>query len=555
MAEVKKEEIVIEKKKTEAEILDAVKEKYAPFTTIDGKPILSNEYIQAVRSLNRPQKYIVPQQGGQEIALASPADIRVYGGMRGGGKTFIELLEPISDIQNGNFSGTIFRKNKDDFRTIIETANMLYRPFGKYNVSAGDMTWNFTSEAVLDFRYYAGDTFEKFQQRFQGREIPYIGIDEATQMPYKHFKYLMTCNRNSKKIRNRMLLTCNPDPNSWLAEFIDWWIGDDGLPIRERNGVLRYCFIEGDNVNDITWGDSREEVYELCKDSINKYWRDEYYEFSTPQDMFINSVTFIIGELAENKILLKTDPAYLAKLVSQDEEQKARDLEGNWKYKEVGSDLISNKDMENFFANTPQDNGLKCVTCDPALQGGDNAVFLYWEGWHIKDIMVTQMDSRTLINATRSFLERKGVLEDNFAYDVNGVGQNFKGFFPRAVEFNNNGIPTNGDRNIFENLKSEYAYQLVGKFKDRAISIDPSLLDMVFHNRRFSTLPLRDIMRKERKVIKKKEDNSKNWGLITKKEMIQQLRWSPDFLEAMITRFALEKKDKKEKRISGLWYI
>ena len=95
MVEVKKEEIVIEKKKTEAEILDAVKEKYAPFTTIDGKPILSNEYIQAVRSLNRPQKYIVPQQGGQEIALASPADIRVYGGMRGGGKTFIELLEPI----------------------------------------------------------------------------------------------------------------------------------------------------------------------------------------------------------------------------------------------------------------------------------------------------------------------------------------------------------------------------------------------------------------------------------------------------------------------------
>ena len=49
MAEVKKEEIVTEKKKTDAEILDAVKEKYAPFTTIDGKPILSNEYIQAVR--------------------------------------------------------------------------------------------------------------------------------------------------------------------------------------------------------------------------------------------------------------------------------------------------------------------------------------------------------------------------------------------------------------------------------------------------------------------------------------------------------------------------
>ena len=38
--------------------------------------------------------HIGPQPGPQQLFLSSPADIAIYGGAAGGGKTFAELLEP-----------------------------------------------------------------------------------------------------------------------------------------------------------------------------------------------------------------------------------------------------------------------------------------------------------------------------------------------------------------------------------------------------------------------------------------------------------------------------
>lgn len=546
-------------------------EKYSNHTTISGHKILTNEYIQHLRSLNRPDKHIILQEGGQETAATSTADIIFYGGERGGGKSFIEIFEAIKDIRNSHFVSYIFRKEKDDFASLIEIANNLFPPFGEYKKSQQTMQWDFTAGGYLKFVYYKDSSYEEFKERFQGREIPYIGIDEGTQMPYKYFKYLMTCNRNSKNMRNRILVTCNPDPESWVAEFIDWWIGEDGLPLEERDGKVRYCFMDGDTVDGIYWGNTREEVYEDCRHIIDRYWKPEYYEFSTPEKMFIKSVTFIRGRLHENKILLKSDPSYVANLVNQDDEQRARDLDGNWKFKEVGTDLISNTDMEAFFDNTPQDSGLGCVTCDPALQGGDNAVFWYWKGWHIADMMVAKVDSKTLVEKARSFLALHQVPEERFAYDVNGLGQLFRGWFPNAVAFNNGEVPSNGDRTIYENLKSEYAYKLVQKFKARELSIDPLLLVRRFEvgkERRKSVedapskkkeKSLREILKMEKKAMRKSDKNTdKNWALIKKEEMIKMLRWSPDFIESMLTRMALE-KEKAEKpkavQVKGLWRL
>ena len=75
------------------------------------------------------------------------------------------------------------------------------------------MTWNFDKGGKLSLTYFS-DTFEDFKIRFQGQEYPYIGIDEITHMPYEKFKYLLTDNRNSYGIRNRVYGTSGPDPDS-----------------------------------------------------------------------------------------------------------------------------------------------------------------------------------------------------------------------------------------------------------------------------------------------------------------------------------------------------
>ena len=45
---------------------------------------------------------IGPQKGPQERFLATSADICIYGGAAGGGKTFGLLLEPIRHMNNKN---------------------------------------------------------------------------------------------------------------------------------------------------------------------------------------------------------------------------------------------------------------------------------------------------------------------------------------------------------------------------------------------------------------------------------------------------------------------
>ena len=54
---------------------------------------------------------IAPQKGPQEAFMSSSADVVVYGGAAGGGKTFAILMEPIRHINNPKFGAVIFRKN------------------------------------------------------------------------------------------------------------------------------------------------------------------------------------------------------------------------------------------------------------------------------------------------------------------------------------------------------------------------------------------------------------------------------------------------------------
>ena len=224
----------------------------------------------------------------------------------------------------------ILRKEVDDLANIIDESRKIFQDFGEYNKSKSDMTWNLHSGGSIKFNYYS-DNYEDFKIRFQGKQFSYIGIDEITHIEYNKFKYLLTCNRNAYRIRNRFWGTCNPDPDSWVAKFIDWWIGEDGFPIPERNGVVRYCFMDGDDVSTIYWGNTRQEVYEQCKEIIDRHWKPSYNQYGTPQELFIKSVTFIEAKLADNKKLMKADPTYLSNLVNQDEEQRARDLDANWK--------------------------------------------------------------------------------------------------------------------------------------------------------------------------------------------------------------------------------
>lgn len=524
-----------------------------------GDPVYSYEYIEALRVSDRkkanPLK-IIAQRGCQEKFLASSSDITIFGGSRGGSKSFSLLMESLKDIYNPYYNSILLRNEKDDLLDLINTSYILYGQMGQYNKSISDMTWYFKNGGKLKFSYLA-DSYDDFKKRFQGKQYSFIGIDEITHCSYEKFKYLITCNRNAYGIRNRFYGTCNPDPNSWVRKFIDWWIGEDGLPIDERDGIIRYCFMEGDSPDSIYWGNTPEEVYNQCKHIIDPLWKDAYEELGFNKvTMYIKSVTFIQGRLEENIKLIASDPNYAANLSQQNEEQRARDLEGNWNFKATGDDLIKMSDMDRFYSASAQiEKGIRYVSADIAFEGGDFCVMWLWIDLHIKDVFVMRENSANTETMFMAKLNEWGVREENVIYDYWGVGQAISGHVKRAVKFTGTQKPEKQFENSYKNIKSQCAEMLAHYIQDGKISIEPRLLDLKFSGKKgkYQKVALKDILMKERKCIRHK-DNSNIGGfeLINKEGMIKAVGYSPDFFESLIYRMYFEINKKKIFKPKGM---
>lgn len=458
--------------------------------------------------------------------------------------TFTLLMEPLYDIKNKNFNAVIFRKEKNDLLNIVKDSRRLYSTLGHYNKSKDDMTWYFNSGAELKLTYFE-DSFDDFKDRFQGQQFAYIGIDEFTQIEYAKFKYLITCNRNAVHIPNRVIGTCNPDPMSWVAQFISWWIGEDGEPLQERNGVIRYCYMKGDDVTQVVWGDTREEVYEQCKEDIDKHWDPEYEKLGMNKlHTSIKSVTFIRAELKFNKKLLLSSPEYLGNLMNQSEEAQARDLDGNWKFMAMGDDLIKMQHLIRCYDNPiMKGDGVRRASSDLAFTGGDNCVTWLWVGDHVLDVFVCRMDSVQTATAIKTKLAEWGVNEQNYTYDLNGLGQSFKGFFKHARPFNNRESVAPRYKGQYDTVKSQCAWIFADKVLRGEISFEPSLLERRFNGKGYKNKLLSDILQDERKAIRQdmsKEDNG--WCLIKKDQMKKLVGHSPDFIESLFMRYIFNVK-------------
>ncbi len=258
---------------------------------------------------------IRPQEGPQEQFLATSADIAIYGGAAGGGKSWAILAECTRHIQNGSFGAQVFRRTTGQIfneGALWDESGDIYRPLGgKPRKDIGRGTWTFPSGAKITFGHLQ---YDKTVFNYQGSQIPLIVFDELTHFSKKQFWYMVSRNRSMCGVKPYIRATTNPDADSWVCEFIDWWIDDKGFPIPERSGVVRWFIRVGDR---IVWADSSDELSEH-KDANG---------VSIPP----KSATFIAAKLTDNKKLLEADPAYMANLMSLPTVERERLLGGNWK--------------------------------------------------------------------------------------------------------------------------------------------------------------------------------------------------------------------------------
>ena len=106
-------------------------------------------------------KLIRPQSGPQEAFLASPADIAIYGGAAGGGKSWAILAECTRHLNNPTFGAQIFRRTTGQIFNeggLWDEAGPLFRPLGgKSSKATGRGIWSFPSGAKVTFSHLQHD--------------------------------------------------------------------------------------------------------------------------------------------------------------------------------------------------------------------------------------------------------------------------------------------------------------------------------------------------------------------------------------------------------------
>ena len=156
-----------------------------------------------------PATEIRAQPGPQTLALQSKADVLIYGGQAGGGKTWFLTAEPLRRIHNGGFRAVIFRRTYPQIMGqggLWEEANALYRPQGGKMREGDKLDATFPSGATIAFCHLQ---HEKTKYEYQGHQICYLGFDELTHFTESQFFYLLSRNRSACGIRPYVRATCN----------------------------------------------------------------------------------------------------------------------------------------------------------------------------------------------------------------------------------------------------------------------------------------------------------------------------------------------------------
>ena len=216
-------------------------------------------------------------------------------------------------------------------------------------------------------------------------------FDELTHFNEDVFWYMFSRNRSDSGVPGYIRATTNPDPDSWVAEFISWWINQDtGYAIPERSGKIRW-FIRVNG--EVIWGDNRMDLLKRQFDGeihkVNKQHKhpDElFFKDSETGELYIHeegecgvlyvctetkqffrwdgteyvdliapkSVTFILSMLSDNAILMRNDPSYLANLKSLPLVEQERLLGGNWKIRPAAG-MYFPRNKVNLLDEIPND--------------------------------------------------------------------------------------------------------------------------------------------------------------------------------------------------------
>lgn len=292
------------------------------------------------------KRIIAPQKGAQERFLACPAQICIYGGAAGGGKTCGMLIDALRWKGKRGYGAVFFRKNHNQIFSqggLWDESVKLFTGVQNAYPQLGRSQWVFRDADGKEISKISFAHIERDQDvhKWQGSQICGLYFDELTHFTEKTFFYMLSRNRSTCGVMPYVRASCNPDADSWVAKFISWWLDPEtGYPIKERSGKIRWMMRREDQ---LYWADRKADLI-------------EQFNLETPEERDEpKSVTFIASTIYDNQILLKNNPSYLANLKALPIVERERLLEGNWKIKPAAGLYFKRTQLKGIINRPPAD--------------------------------------------------------------------------------------------------------------------------------------------------------------------------------------------------------
>jgi predicted phage terminase large subunit-like protein len=195
-------------------------------------------------------------------------------------------------------------------------------------------TWIFPNGSEIDFKAMPKDLYE-----VQGWERTTYILDEAAEFQLTDVLAVLSRLRSATyKGKQSLLLTCNPSKFSYLLDFVQFSLDEEGIPKEGTENVTRYFVVQNSHVR---WGDSPEELYEKYGKGL-----ELGTEFAPMKFKFVPMLCY------DNPVLLKADPFYVSRLLAQPRVNQLRLLKGSWYAAVEGSCMVS-EDMFEIVEHPP----------------------------------------------------------------------------------------------------------------------------------------------------------------------------------------------------------